>query len=255
MRLKKHQFRALALGIFLYWGMSSIAMDLSINHVFAQDKVTQDMIEHLEQLMEATDSYRADVTSIVEGRKGATYHTKGKFKFKWPRMRWQKNWRVKDNKVLGVSISNGKFKWLYIPRVNAVLKYELKTLDEDAQKKGWFSADVLDEASLKYGGKEQLEGEEVYMIEGEPSALIKHENPEPPGTTRFYIGAKDGIMRKIVTYNPEGRETGSQIFSNIRIDPSISDKDFEFDPPEGTQIHEVKEVDQIIKIPFRAIGK
>ncbi len=230
-------------------------MDLSLNHVFAQDDVTQEVLEHLTHLGEETGSYRADVTSIVKGRKGSTYHTKGKFKFKWPRMLWQKNWRVEDNTLLGISSNNKNFKWLYIPRLNAVLKYDRKALNEDAQQKGWLSAAALDGASLQYVGKESMRGEEVYVIQAEPNALLKHENPDPPGNTQFYIGAKDGIMRKIVTYDSQDRETGSQIFSNIRIDPSISDKDFEFVPPEGTQIHEVKEIDKRIKIPFRARGK
>ena len=253
MKLKDYVFRALALGLFVYWGMSSIVMDVSINQVFAQDKATQDMINHLEQLLEATGSYRTDVATIFEDGK----EINGKVKFKWPNMRWQENRFPRKHGSFHTVyiISNGTIRWNYMPGLNIALKYDKKARHEDAQQKGWFSADIIDKASLQYVRKEQLDGEEVSVFESKPSALLKHENPDPPGTTRFYIGAKDGIMRKIVTYNPEGRETGSQIFSNIRIDPSISDKDFEFDPPEGTQIHEVKEVDQIIRIPFRAIGK
>jgi len=237
--LKALVFRVLALGFFVYWGMNTIAMDLTINHVFAQDKVTQELLEVLTQLGKTSGSYRADITSIVQGRKGATYYTKGKFKFKWPRMLWQKNWRVKDNTLLGISISNGKFKWLYVPRVNAVLKYNKKAIDEDSQEKGWFSADVIDKASVQFVGKENIGREEVYVFEVEPSALLKHENPDPPGKSRFYIGVKDGIMRKMISYNPQGLETGSQIYTNIQLDDSITAKDFEFIPPDGTQIHEV----------------
>lgn len=239
MKLSDRLFRILALGIFVYWGITSITMDVSINHVFAQDQVTQDMIDHLDQLRETIGSYRADVTSIIEGRKGI----KGKFKFKWPNMRWQENrFPKKHGFHIAYIISNGTIRWNYMPSLNWALKYNEEALNEDARVKGWLSAAYLDEASLLYIGKENLHGEEVYVIEGESSAFYRHENPDPLGKIRFYVGAKDGILRKVITYNPQGQEAGSETYTNIQLDDSISAKDFEFSPPDGTKVSEVNAV-------------
>jgi len=46
----------------------------------------------------------------------------------------------------------------------------------------------------------------------------------------------------MILYNKQNEETDSITFSNIRKDSSISKKDFDFTPPKGTQIHEVKDV-------------
>lgn len=242
MKIRNQLIMVLGLRILVIWGMLFFTHSMFPNWVFAQNQVTSEILARITQLGEATDSFHADVTSIIEGRSGEIYRTKGKFKFKWPRMRWEKHWSVVDGKPFGISVSNGKIKWTYSPNTKIARKYKLKALDEDAQQKGWLSAAALDAASLEYLGKKEFEGEEVYVIEGKPSALIKHKNPDPPGVSRFYIGTTDGIMRKLILYNQEGREIGSQTFSSIRIDPSISEKDFEFIPPEGTKVHEVKDV-------------
>ena len=242
MKIRNQSFVILGLRILVIWGMLFFTHSMALNWVFVQDQTTREILDHLTKLGKATDSYQADVTSIIEGHSGRTHSTSGKFKYKWPRMLWTKVWRIEDGKLIGLTVSNGKIRWVYSPITNMARKYIKQTMHEDAQEKGWFSADVLNEASLVYLGKNQLEGEEVYIIEGEPSDLIKQKNPNPPGKTRFYIGAKDGIMRKIITYNPDGREIGSQTFKNIQRDLSISNQDFDFTPPEGAQILEVKDV-------------
>ena len=241
MKIRMKLFVALGLGILVAWGMLFLNQSIVPNHVLAQNQTKEEIFNHISQLAKKTDSYHAEVTTVEE-REGKPQVTKGKAMFKWPNMSWRESRRSRDHKLIGLSVSNGKIKWTYIPRVNSVLKYDVKALDEDAQLKGWLSADELDEASLEYVGTAQLGGEKVYVIEGEHSALIKHENPDSPGTTRFYVGTKDGIIRKVISFNQEGREIGSQTFSNIRIDRSISEKDFEFTPPEGTQIHEINDV-------------
>jgi len=211
------------------------------NQDCAQDQTTSEILEHISELAKTTGSYHADVTVITE-KKGVSKTALGKFKYKWPNKSLREIRNEKNGQLMGFVISNGKVKWNYIPFGKLALKYELGELDEDAKRKGWKSAASLDETSLEYLGEEQLALEEVYVLEGTHSDFQKQNNPAKPGKVKVFIGIKDGITRKVITYNQEGREVGSQTFSNIRIDPSISEKDFEFVPPEGTQIHEVKDV-------------
>ena len=208
MKSRVKLFVVRGLGIIVTCLLLVLSKPNDSNLVLAQNQTKGEILQHIALLGEETVSYRAEVTTVEE-REGNPRVTTGMAMYKWPNMSWRESRSSRDNKLIGISVSNGKIEWVYIPRINTVLKYDRSALDEDAQFKGWLSAAELDEASLEYVGIEQLGGEEVYVIEGAPSALIKHENPEPPGTTRFYIGTKDGIMRKLLSFNEEGREIGS----------------------------------------------
>lgn len=241
MKFRNRAFILVCLGIFSIVGQQSFIHAMEINDVFSENQKKKKIFDRIEQLGKRTGSYRAEVKTI-EQRNGTQRVTQGKIKFKWPNMYWDENWRLKDGIHLGNSISNGKIEWVYIPRVKVALKYDRSALDNDAQQKGWLSTAELDEASLLYVGKESIEGEEFYVIEGEPSAFTKHDNPEPLGKSRFYISTIDGIVRKIVIFDPQGQIVTTQTRFNIKLDATISEKDFEFTPPEGTKIHEVKDV-------------
>lgn len=214
---------------------------LMANQTCAEDQATREILEHISQLVKGTGSYHADVTVTTE-RKGVSKTTVGQYKYKWPNKSFQEVRDVKDGTLMGFVISNGIIKWNYMPFGNLALKYELEKLDEDAQKKGWSSAASLDETSLEYLGEEQLALEKMYVLGGTHSDLEKHNNPDNPGKVKVFVGIKDGIIRKVITHNRDEHEIGSTTFTNIRIDHSISDQDFEFVPPEGTKIYEVKDV-------------
>lgn len=93
---------------------------------------------------------------------------------------------------------------------------------------------------LTLGGKETLDGVEVYVVE----ASIKAEtlenlkkNPMLQGQTemfdmgqKVYLGAEDGVMRKTVT-----GDFMSMTLSNIDFDATIEDSDFVVELPEGVQ--------------------
>ena len=209
--------------------------------LFAQDLTTNVILEKIARLAEATGRYHAEFTVVTE-KNGISKTAIGQMKYKWPNKSWREIKRQRDGALMGLVISNGTIKWNYIPSAQLALKYDLGAINKDAQEKGWGSAAELDEASLEYVGIEQLDGESVYVLEGISSDLLKHHDPDEPEKVRVYIGVEDGIIRKTVTYNAHGRELGSQTFLTIQRDLSIADKDFEFSPPEGTKIYEMKDI-------------
>ena len=242
MKLKQPVFSSLGLGLFAMWG--TIVFDLALlqNHVAAQDQETITIMERIEKLAEAVGSYHAEVTTVTK-ENGKTSVIKGQAKFKWPNLYWQENQHpTKNGFRIGLIISNGKIQWNYMPSLNFAFKYDLNALDEDAREKGWIAADYFEEDSIQFLGREQMGKEEMYVFVGTQSALRRPEHFKHPGKARVYFSVKDGLPRKIVSYDHQGQETGSQTFSNIRKDASISAKDFEFTPPEGTRVHEVKDV-------------
>ncbi len=153
-----------------------------------------------------------------------------------------KVWTPEDPTPIALIVSNGVVRWNYSLLTDAATRYHLAALDEDAKKKGWISAGRLDEARMKYIRTEKIGAEEMYVFETEPSELTKQSNPTHFQRAQIHVGALDGILRKLTLYDHQGKETDSLTYTNIRRDSSISDKDFEFTPPPGTQIHEVSEV-------------
>ena len=220
--------------------MGSFSLCFCESLVFAQDQTTIKILNHISQLAEETGSYHAETILVIE-REGKRRVTKGMAKFKWPNMSWREI-REEDGTLIGLIISNEKIKWNYIPKISYAIKYNKETMKEDAQQKGWLSLDYFDKDNFHYIGKEQLGEEAMYVFEGKQSSFTKQKNPEGSGNARVYISAQDGTIRKFISYNENGQKVSSQIYSNIRKDPSISSKDFEFIPPEGTKIHEVREV-------------
>ncbi len=233
-------FGCLALGFLLFSGDGSL--HLLENHALAQDQTIEKIFTHISQLAAETGSYHADVTTVIKS-KGKTSVIKGKVKFKWPNMRWQENrYPKKQGFDTAFIISNGSISWNYMPKLNFALKYDDKALDEDARLKGWLSSDYFEEGSFQYRGRERLGKDEMHVFAGELSVLHKLKNNEKPGTAQVYVNVKTGIIQKFIEYDQLGEAVSTQTFSNIQPDDSIAAEDFEFTPPEGTKIQEVKDV-------------
>ena len=242
MKPQQPAYLGIVFGIVVLTGIVVCPLATRQDHVFAQDQETNTIMERIEKIAEATGSYHAEVTTVIN-EKGKTSVIKGQFKFKWPNLRWEEaRYPTRRGFRLGLIISDGQIQWNYSPSRKYAFKYDLKALDEDARQKGWTSADYFEKGSLQYVGREHLEQEEMYVFEGTSSALLERNSPDPPGKTRMYLSVKNGIIRKIVKYDHKGQITLSKTFSNIRKDPSITAKDFEFTPPEGTRIFNVKDV-------------
>jgi outer membrane lipoprotein-sorting protein len=240
MKLKKSA--SMVLRIFVLAGIVASQLIFSQGIIYSQDQETLNIMERLQKLAQETGSYQAEVTTVLT-KKGKTSVIKGKMKFMWPNMRWEESRHSTKRGIrLALSISNGKIRWNYIPSLKFAFKHDMKSLDEDARQKGWASAGYLEEDTFQYLGSAQLENVEVFIFEGKQNVLRAPRNSKEPGRARVYFGAQDGILRKMVELDHEGSEVASKTIFNIRIDPSISQKDFEFTPSEGTQITEVKDI-------------
>jgi len=242
MKLQQPAYRGIVFGLVVLTGIVAYQQASRQDQVFAQDQEMNTIMERIEKIAKATGSYHAEVTTVIN-EKGKTSVIKGQFKFKWPNLRWEKKrYPSRRGFRIGLNISNGKIRWNYMPSRKFAFKYDLKALDEDARQKGWTSADYFEKGSLQYVGKEHLELEEMYVFEGTSSALRQRNSPDPPGKTRMYLSVKNGIIRKMIEYDHKGQITLTKTFSHIRKDPSITAKEFEFTPPEGTRILNVKGV-------------
>ena len=65
--------------------------------------------------------------------------------------------------------------------------------------------------------------------------------PLAPAKMELWIGADDGLVRKIVMFDGQGAEMISQSYKNVELNPKVLDKEFEFTPPEGVQVMDMTE--------------
>lgn len=57
----------------------------------------------------------------------------------------------------------------------------------------------------------------------------------------IWIGADDGVLRKMIMLDKEGKEMMSQSYTNIQLGIEVADSQFEFTPPEGSQVVDMTE--------------
>ena len=86
---------------------------------------------------------------------------------------------------------------------------------------------------LKLLADENVEGIPAWVIEAKPkSAGVE----ALPAKTLYHFSRADGIMIRRVQFDDQGKMTESTTFSNVRLNPELDEKRFEFTPPEGVEI-------------------
>lgn len=163
--------------------------------------------------------------------------------------RYRMEMTVPPGNMKQIIVSDGEIMHTYIPMMNMVQKVDftrLREVEGDFSSQGGSqfgaSADPLsnvDADSLQYVGRETLDGELTYILEGGGPASngeLKGMSPFIPATTRMWISADDGLPRKTVFYNEEGGVMFSQKVESVILDEADDESLFQFVPPEGAQI-------------------
>lgn len=200
--------------------------------------MTERVLKRISLLSKSIESYKADF-KVITNEDGKVDEIEGHMKFKWPNLIRQEMRILPQSSQNELVVTNGRVKWIYMPHLNVAQRYDLEAMNKDAQETYGLLADYIDEESIRYVGADTIEAEEVYVLEGHPSPIIKKRDPKHPSRAKFFVGIKDGLVRKVAFYDQQENEAFSQIFWNIREDKRISLSDFEFTPPEGVRVFQV----------------
>ncbi|MCM8783837.1 MAG: outer membrane lipoprotein-sorting protein [Candidatus Omnitrophica bacterium] len=146
-----------------------------------------------------------------------------------------------------LTISNGEIMWQHLPFLKVASRIDLASLKKEfgdayfAYSKEDISKPLKDteESSIKYLGKEMMGENECFVLEAEPKQGTTQEIPF--SRLKVWIDTTLGIERKTVFYSPEGKEVFSRSYENISVNIPIADTEFEFYPPEGTEVIDVTE--------------
>ncbi|MCX5656871.1 MAG: outer membrane lipoprotein-sorting protein [Candidatus Omnitrophica bacterium] len=145
--------------------------------VYAEESV-QDVIKLIQEKSKDIKSYQAKFNLNMKGPQGEMAMN-GDIKFKRPdKLKMELSLvNVPDAKQL--MISDGNTMWQYVPALKMASKIDISTLKKEfgdtylSQTKEDISQPLKDveENSLRYLGKENIEGKEFFILEAKPKAL------------------------------------------------------------------------------------
>lgn len=98
---------------------------------------------------------------------------------------------------------------------------------------------LLDPASLKYFGQEELNGETVYHVQGTTTSQLMPGGPMVHRTLSAWLSINDGLPRK--TVESVAKSTGSTIYRDVKVNPGLKPEDFTFTPPAGVTVIDTNE--------------
>ena len=177
---------------------------------------TKRVLEDIAKKHTQIKSYKADfvITDIINGKKDTT---EGKIKFKQPiLMRQEMNISFKEGEK-DLIISNGRIKWMYIPRIKIVFREDLQIADEEFQKKYGIASSYVDMKTIRYIKTDNLNGHWVYILEGLPNKIVRVRDPDAPEKMRVFIDVDTGVVCKVAFYDKQGKEMMPQIFKNFEF--------------------------------------
>ena len=216
---------------------------MSIDFACADQK-TEELIAKLEAQAKTINSYSADLTMNMEVM-GQKMVSTGKLLFKKPqKSRMDMTTKMGGMEISQSTVSDGKTTWTYQPQMNIVQKIDMEKIlsetgnDLTKQNNGNLSDSLegMIPGSISYIKTEKVNGEQTYVFEGKPKVSQMNNMPFSLEKMKLWLSVKDGMPRKVVIFDKDGKEIMTQEYSNIKINIDIPDSQFEFNPPEGVQV-------------------
>ena len=136
-----------------------------------------------------------------------------------------------------VIVTNGSKVEIYYPRSGQVDRYELghkRSLVDMfmAQGFGGTSADLARDYTVTLGGPDSVEGESATRVELIPKSQVMLEEYQK---VYLWISDKSGYTVQQKFYEKNGKDYHVITYTNVKINPEISESSFKLDVPKGTQ--------------------
>ncbi len=223
--------------------MAAWAAAAAAGEARAED-TTEQIIAGLKAKAEAVKTVRADM-KMTTAIMGQTMTMEGSLLAAAPqKSRMEMSMNIGPMKVKQVMISDGTTAWTYLPLMKVVQKIDMAKLaaETGVDQKGQHGADLtapfagLRAEGARHVRTEEVDGVEAHLFEGEPNLPERMQIPFQPAKVAIWVGAEDGLLRKSVMYDADGKPMISQEYSNIEVNVDAPDEKFQFTPPEGSQV-------------------
>jgi len=229
---------------------SLVALTLVVgNSPLRGEEGTEQIIAKLETKAAAVKSYQADTTTTIQ-MMGKNMSMQGNVVFKKPKK--SRSETVMDMgavKMQQIHVSDGKTAWMYQPKMKMATRIDLEKVAAETKEEpvGQKTADIckplqcLQRESISHVRTEEIDGSKVCVFQGLPGKSGLQKMPFNLAKIETWIGADDGVVRKMIMFNEEGNEMMSQSYTNIQLNIEVADSQFEFTPPEGIQVVDMTE--------------
>ena len=224
-------------------------MLVAVSSPLRGDEATEQLMADLKAKAAVVQSYRADMTTILQ-MMGRNVLMRGGILFKKPnKTRVEMAMDLGALKMDQIQLSDGKTIWIYQPEMKLAMKIDMEQLVAATNKEsaGEKTTDLshpfrcLQPENITHVRTEETDGDTTHVFQGLPEKSEMQAIPFAPAKIELWIGADDGLLRRMVTFNEEGKEMMSQSYTNIQREVEVPDDQFEFTPPEGTQVVDVTE--------------
>jgi outer membrane lipoprotein-sorting protein len=206
----------------------------------------KDIIENVKMATKKIDTFKAGIeTEILTDN--APMISRGEISFKRPRnvrLRQTSEVSMPENpgeviKQEQIMVDNGKFLWIYMPPP-AGFAFKVYETEKSSPPPGMEFVEPfrsVDEDSLTLTGRDELEGKGCYILEGKIKGV---ELSSGRKLVKLWIGISNNLPYRIKFYNSTEDNKAIITFLNPEINKVIDDSEFDFSPPPGTPIEEIK---------------
>jgi outer membrane lipoprotein-sorting protein len=237
------KFLMTALGFFVTVAFASAAAAQT-------DSATEKMINEVIEKTKDIASYKVDMKTETQ-MMGQMTVSDGEMAYKKPDMMHMTTTSDMMGGMKQEIYSKGDIVWTYMPMMNMATKLDLsKIKGEVSQYDGGLSDSAnitnpfegLPKDKIKYLGQKTVDNKKVHIFEaavsypGQMPTAQSQQQKMLPKKINMLIIADSGLPYRIMAYGEDGSLMMQQTYSNFRLDIPIDDSEFEFSPPEGTQV-------------------
>jgi len=203
------------------------------------------VIEEIEAAREAVTTHRYKATREMQMMGATVTYEVSAWLGEGGRSRQEMSTSMRPGTTITVSDSN--VVWTYMPVMKMVQRLDsqaLKEAKEESREEEDSSAtfEGMLKSSVVFIGKEMLNGEEVYVLEGLPPAGMQAMTGLEFGKTTVWIAVADGLLRKTQTLNKQGEAAMTATRTEVEVNVDLPDSLFTFTPPEGIQVMDMTEM-------------
>ena len=220
---------------------------LFLNTAVADESI-QTRISDLEKKSASITSYQAELSLTME-MMGQKMESKGTVIYKKPdKTRMESEMDMGTMKMKQVLYNDGTTLWTYQPDMKIASRIDIKkvtaeTKEESAGQQGDISQPFkgFQRDSITLIRENSTNNEKVLVFQGIPEKTGVKMMNFTPAKIEIWIGAGDGLVRRMILFNDEGKEMMTQSYENIKVNIEVDDSTFAFVPPEGTQVNDMTE--------------
>ncbi len=221
----------------------------SFGGLIRAEETTEQVVAKLKAKAGAVKTVRADL-EMTMSIMGQTVKMDGKALIATPdKMHMTMAMNLGAMKMDQTIVSDGATVWTYQPTLKLAHKIDAAKVAAETgiEQAGQQTNDLtkplagLAPESVKLLQTEKTDGGEVFVFEGVPALPKMPQVPFKPAKMQVSVGAEDGLLRKSVMFDADGKEMMSQAYTNVEVNVDIPEDTFQFTPPEGVQVTDMTE--------------